>query len=324
MLGEAALTRRRRRALSREILLGHCGRGQRAVETRESITARHSISIKLSALHPRYEFAQAPRVMARAVSRHRTARAPRRATPASASRSMPKRPNDSSCRCCWSTGCSQATSRAATRVSVSPCRPTRSARMPRIEWLIGRLRDTDRRITLRLVKGAYWDSEIKRAQERGLAGYPVFTRKPNTDVSYLACARLLESAGERIYPQFATHNAHTIAHVAEVVRRRRQPIRVPAPARHGRRALRQRGARALGTGFLPRVRAGGRARRPAAVPGTPPARERRQHLVRQSHRRCEPARRRSGGRSDRRSRCARARGASAHSVAREPVRARAC
>ena len=85
-----------------------------------------------------------------------------------------------------------------------------------LEWLTKRLRETDRRITLRLVKGAYWDSEIKRAQERGLAGYPVFTRKANTDVSYLACARLLESAGERIYPQFATHNAHTIAHVAEV------------------------------------------------------------------------------------------------------------
>ena len=85
-----------------------------------------------------------------------------------------------------------------------------------LEWLVKRLRETDRRITLRLVKGAYWDSEIKRAQERGLAGYPVFTRKPNTDVSYLACARLLESAGERVYPQFATHNAHTIAHVAEV------------------------------------------------------------------------------------------------------------
>ncbi|MEO8017513.1 MAG: bifunctional proline dehydrogenase/L-glutamate gamma-semialdehyde dehydrogenase PutA, partial [Pseudomonadota bacterium] len=67
-----------------------------------------------------------------------------------------------------------------------------------------------------LVKGAYWDTEIKRAQERGLDGYPVFTRKSNTDVSYLACARLLESAGDRIYPQFATHNAHTIAHVAEV------------------------------------------------------------------------------------------------------------
>jgi RHH-type proline utilization regulon transcriptional repressor/proline dehydrogenase/delta 1-pyrroline-5-carboxylate dehydrogenase len=85
-----------------------------------------------------------------------------------------------------------------------------------IEWLLARLTALDRRITLRLVKGAYWDSEIKRAQERGLAGYPVFTRKCNTDVSYLACAKLLAGAGERIYPQFATHNAHTIAHVAEL------------------------------------------------------------------------------------------------------------
>ncbi|MCB1576498.1 MAG: proline dehydrogenase family protein, partial [Xanthomonadales bacterium] len=65
---------------------------------------------------------------------------------------------------------------------------------------------------VRLVKGAYWDSEIKRAQELGLSGYPVFTRKPNTDVSYLACAKqMFEAGAELIYPQFATHNAHTIA-----------------------------------------------------------------------------------------------------------------
>ncbi|HEY7379498.1 MAG TPA: bifunctional proline dehydrogenase/L-glutamate gamma-semialdehyde dehydrogenase PutA, partial [Steroidobacteraceae bacterium] len=64
--------------------------------------------------------------------------------------------------------------------------------------------------------GAYWDSEIKRAQERGLSGYPVFTRKVNTDVSYLACARLLLEGGEYIYPQFATHNAHTVASVMQM------------------------------------------------------------------------------------------------------------
>ena len=69
---------------------------------------------------------------------------------------------------------------------------------------------------MRLVKGAYWDSEIKRAQERGLAGYPVFTRKANTDVSYLACARELIGAGPSIYPQFATHNAQTVATIAEL------------------------------------------------------------------------------------------------------------
>jgi RHH-type proline utilization regulon transcriptional repressor/proline dehydrogenase/delta 1-pyrroline-5-carboxylate dehydrogenase len=64
---------------------------------------------------------------------------------------------------------------------------------------------------VRLVKGAYWDSEIKRAQERGLSGYPVYTRKINTDVSYLACARYMLESASALYPQFATHNAHTVA-----------------------------------------------------------------------------------------------------------------
>ncbi|WP_158882690.1 bifunctional proline dehydrogenase/L-glutamate gamma-semialdehyde dehydrogenase PutA [Rhodanobacter sp. L36] len=83
-----------------------------------------------------------------------------------------------------------------------------------IDWLIETARAANRRWYVRLVKGAYWDAEIKRAQETGLSGYPVYTRKPNTDVSYLACARRLFSAGnELIYPQFATHNAHTIAAV---------------------------------------------------------------------------------------------------------------
>src|SRR5271155_180184 len=71
------------------------------------------------------------------------------------------------------------------------------------------------RITVRLVKGAYWDTEIKRAQERGLADYPVFTRKAMTDLCYLACARKLLDARERIFPQFATHNALTVASVIE-------------------------------------------------------------------------------------------------------------
>src|SRR6202043_2397122 len=73
-----------------------------------------------------------------------------------------------------------------------------------------------RRMTVRLVKGAYWDSEIKRAQERGLDGYPVFTRKVTTDVSYLACVGRLFSHADVIYPQFATHNAHSIASVLEL------------------------------------------------------------------------------------------------------------
>ena len=80
-----------------------------------------------------------------------------------------------------------------------------------VDWL-GKLADTTkRRFMVRLVKGAYWDSEIKRAQVEGMPGYPVFTTKPATDVSYLHCARTLLTAGSRIYPQFATHNAHTLA-----------------------------------------------------------------------------------------------------------------
>ena len=85
--------------------------------------------------------------------------------------------------------------------------------LPVIEWLEALARSGGRRIPVRLVKGAYWDTEIKRAQEQGLAGYPVFTRKANTDVSYLACARRLLAARDRFYPQFATHNAHTAAAV---------------------------------------------------------------------------------------------------------------
>jgi RHH-type proline utilization regulon transcriptional repressor/proline dehydrogenase/delta 1-pyrroline-5-carboxylate dehydrogenase len=85
-----------------------------------------------------------------------------------------------------------------------------------IDWVAAIARTHGRRMTVRLVKGAYWDSEIKRAQERGLDGYPVYTRKVTTDVSYLACVGRLFSHADVIYPQFATHNAHSIASVLEL------------------------------------------------------------------------------------------------------------
>jgi RHH-type proline utilization regulon transcriptional repressor/proline dehydrogenase/delta 1-pyrroline-5-carboxylate dehydrogenase len=75
------------------------------------------------------------------------------------------------------------------------------------------------RLMCRLVKGAYWDAEIKRAQEMGLAHYPVFTHKHHTDISYLACARALLAAQDAIYPQFATHNAGTIAAIVQMAQR---------------------------------------------------------------------------------------------------------
>ncbi len=85
-----------------------------------------------------------------------------------------------------------------------------------IDWLVDLARRSGHRLMVRLVKGAYWDSEIKRAQVDGQADYPVYTRKAHTDVSYLACARKLLAAPDAIYPQFATHNAHSVAAIVQM------------------------------------------------------------------------------------------------------------
>ena len=87
-----------------------------------------------------------------------------------------------------------------------------------IDYIAHMAKRLGRRIPVRLVKGAYWDAEVKRAQVEGQAGYPLFTRKQNTDVSYLANARRLLDAGDAIYPMFATHNAQTIATVHRMAR----------------------------------------------------------------------------------------------------------
>src|SRR5690242_11860021 len=84
-----------------------------------------------------------------------------------------------------------------------------------IGWIEAVAAALNRKLTVRLVKGAYWDTEIKRAQERGLADYPVFTRKAMTDLCYMACVKRLLAARQRLLPQFATHNALTVASVIE-------------------------------------------------------------------------------------------------------------
>jgi RHH-type proline utilization regulon transcriptional repressor/proline dehydrogenase/delta 1-pyrroline-5-carboxylate dehydrogenase len=88
--------------------------------------------------------------------------------------------------------------------------------LPVLGWAAALAAELGIRMPVRLVKGAYWDSEIKWSQQRGLDGYPLFTRKAATDVSYLACARYLFTVTDRIYPQFATHNAHTIASILDL------------------------------------------------------------------------------------------------------------
>ncbi|MFZ4703796.1 MAG: bifunctional proline dehydrogenase/L-glutamate gamma-semialdehyde dehydrogenase PutA, partial [Candidatus Methylumidiphilus sp.] len=85
-----------------------------------------------------------------------------------------------------------------------------------IDWLADLARRGNRRLIVRLVKGAYWDTEIKQAQERGHADYPVFTRKLGTDVSYIACAKKLLAVPDAFYPAFATHNAQTLSSVLEI------------------------------------------------------------------------------------------------------------
>ena len=88
-----------------------------------------------------------------------------------------------------------------------------------IEWLVSLSKLQGKRIQCRLVKGAYWDTEIKHAQIHGWSSYPVFTRKPSTDISYLACAKLLIDNRDCFYPKFATHNAYTVAAILTLLQK---------------------------------------------------------------------------------------------------------
>ena len=200
------------------------------------IRQNHGISVKLSALHPRYEVAQkeemlpvmAERLLSLALAAQAFAHGPQhRCRGGRPPRSVARRHR---------AGAGRA---GACRLEWLWRR--RAGLWPRaafaIDWLYALAKKYDRNIMVRLVKGAYWDTEIKRAQTLGLAGYPVFTRKANTDVSYMACAKKLLAMTDRIYPQFATHNAHTVAAILSMAGNRRL-LRVPAPAWHGRGAAR--------------------------------------------------------------------------------------
>ncbi len=102
-----------------------------------------------------------------------------------------------------------------------------------IDYLIDLARRSRHRLMIRLVKGAYWDSEIKRAQVAGLEGYPVYTRKVYTDLSYIACARKLLAVPEAIYPQFTTHNAHTLAAIYQLAGNNYYPGQYEFQCLHG-------------------------------------------------------------------------------------------
>lgn len=172
------------------------------------------ISVKLSALHPRYEIAQIDRVRAELIPRVLTL-----AKQAAQLKIGFTIDAEEAERLDLSLDVIEALARAPDLAGWDgfglAVQAYQKRAMPLLRWLDALAAETGRKLMVRLVKGAYWDSEIKRAQERGLAGYPVFTRKAATDVSYLACAALLLRS-PHFYPCFATHNAHTLAAVQEL------------------------------------------------------------------------------------------------------------
>ena len=174
----------------------------------------HGISIKLSAIHPRYEWTQRDRVYEELVAKVRTLAL------------MAKEAN---------IGIS-IDAEEADRLELSLDVFKKVLSIPELkgwdgfgmvvqaygksapfvlDWLYQLAREHDRKIAIRLVKGAYWDYEIKKAQKEGLEDFPVYTTKAGTDISYLCCAKKLLTMTDRIYPQFAGHNAHTVSSILE-------------------------------------------------------------------------------------------------------------
>ncbi len=219
MLGEAARTeddaRRYAARYDAAVRAIAAWAGEPQARTEEVLHQRPGLSVKLSALHPRYQPWQEARLQTELVPRLTRLAAAMRAA--------------------WLPLTIDAEEAERLDLSLAMLEPLftdpalagwnglglavqaySKRALPLIDWLAGVANATGRRIPVRLVKGAYWDSEIKWAQEAGLAGYPVFTRKVNTDVAYLAAAKALLARPDCFYPQFATHNAHTIAAVAEL------------------------------------------------------------------------------------------------------------
>ena len=186
----------------------------------DPIERRPGLSVKLSALHPRFEFAKRERLAQELW--------PRLTTLANAAR-------DRNLSLCVD---AEEAIRLESTLDVFEALATDSGlrdwnglglavqsyqkRAPAlIEWLGDLARRGKTRLMIRLIKGAYWDTEIKLAQESGFSGYPVFTRKAHTDVSFLACSRDVLKLGGLVFPQFATHNAHSVAAVLAMAGERR-------------------------------------------------------------------------------------------------------
>lgn len=213
MLGEAALTEADADGFFKSYWRSIEKLSARAVS--DDIRENPGISIKLSALHPRYEVGQKGRVLKELVARTKAL-----AVLAKKSRMGLNIDAEEADRLDLSLDIIEAVLRDEELKGwdgfgvVVQAYGKRAA--PVLDWLYTLARKLDRNIMVRLVKGAYWDTEIKRAQVEGLSDFPVFTRKAATDISYMCCAKQLLGMTDRIYPQFATHNAHSIAGILEL------------------------------------------------------------------------------------------------------------
>ncbi|MBV9360719.1 MAG: L-glutamate gamma-semialdehyde dehydrogenase [Betaproteobacteria bacterium] len=174
-----------------------------------AVRAPDTISIKLSALHPRFEEAKRSRVMGELLPRLQT---------------LAKLAGDRGVAFTIDAEESERLEltldlHAALAQEFTPGLAVQAYQKRAVsvcEWLVVLGRQHKRRLPIRLVKGAYWDSEVKRAQQLGMPDYPVFTRKAVTDLSYVACATTLLGAPDAIYPAFATHNCRTVATILEL------------------------------------------------------------------------------------------------------------
>ncbi|GAB4376488.1 MAG: bifunctional proline dehydrogenase/L-glutamate gamma-semialdehyde dehydrogenase PutA [Kiloniellaceae bacterium] len=218
MLGEAARTaadaRRYFEAYRKAIAaIGKVAAGRGPIDA-------PGISIKLSALHPRYQFSQRDRVMAELVPQLKALALEAKALDIGLTVDA-----EEADRLDLSLDVIEAVSGDPDLAGWNglglAVQAYQKRALPLLDWLAEMAKRHNRRLMVRLVKGAYWDSEVKLAQELGLDGYPVFTRKAATDLSYLACAKRLLADPDAFYPQFATHNAHSVAWILEAAGNRK-------------------------------------------------------------------------------------------------------
>jgi RHH-type proline utilization regulon transcriptional repressor/proline dehydrogenase/delta 1-pyrroline-5-carboxylate dehydrogenase len=217
MLGEGALCRA---DAARHLAAYHTAIvaiGRACAGDDRSLMQRDGVSIKLSALHPRYELAQRERVLRELlpamIGLLEAAAAAGIALTIDAEESERLELSLLLFEPLLAHPAAQAPAQLGLALQAYQKRAPRA-----LDWLVAAARARGRRIHVRLVKGAYWDTEVKRAQQAGLAEYPVYTRKPHTDIAYLVCARQLAAARDTVSAQFATHNAHTVAYVSELYR----------------------------------------------------------------------------------------------------------